>query len=82
MKVEVLLSSCVIQLGHLQSGCSKKVENIQRKCLNPATVTLTCEFIGNGTPSWTFIEECFTFFSGKLFHKVALTKCKGYLFVW
>ena len=60
-------------MHELQNGCSKKVENVQEKCRNPASVTLTC-------PSRTFFRE--SFFSAKLFHKITLTTLvKGvYLF--
>ena len=50
----------------------QKVENFQEKSRNPASATLTC-------PSRTFFQGVFhVFFSGKLFHKIALTTCKGF----
>ena len=49
--------------------------------LNTDSANLTCDFIKTGLHHGHIIEEYFDNFSGKLFHKIALITCKGYLFV-
>ena len=58
----------------LQNGCSEKVENVQEKCRNPASVTLTC-------PSRTFFRGVLKFFLGKAISQSNSNyTCKGCLF--
>ena len=46
----------------LQNGRSEKVENVQEKCRNPASVTLTCDFIITGLHHAHFLRNVPSFF--------------------
>ena len=65
----------------LQNGCSKKNGNAQEQYHNPALVAVICDFMATELYHGHLFLECSNFFSGKLFGKIALTTCKGCLFV-
>ena len=57
----------------------KKMEMLKKNVGN--VVTLIFDFIATESHYGHFFEECCNFFSGDLFNKIALTICKGCLFV-
>ena len=58
----------------LQNECPDEIENVQEKC-GILLLSASCDFIKMGLHHGDIMAECFDlFFSGKLFHKIALIR--------